>query len=146
LSDQLNVLRKALSALRLKLLDSQWQGWSVRYRLRYRRGHEADVTASHAVYHLRRCPRFRDEAALGVLHELAGQAGGRCLDTEYAAPMARYRFVCREAWWALPVGHLREQRSKARMGMPQRASMSCHTEHAHAGTLVRPVSLHQHDD
>lgn len=92
--DQITILRRALSALNLKLLDTQWEGWNARYRFRCRRKHEASVTANHAVYSLLMCPGCRNEALLAAIHELARRRGGRCLDTEYAGRTVRYRFVC----------------------------------------------------
>lgn len=94
-TDQLKRLREALKPYGLKLLESQWKGLHEQYAFRCRKGHELTRTGICLFDRLTACPACDDEA-LQRLHQIARDAGGRCLSEQYAGRSARYRFVCNE--------------------------------------------------
>lgn len=95
-TDQLKRLGEALKPYGLKLLASQWKGWNEPYAFRCRKGHELTRTGICLFYRLVACPACRDHEALQRIHQIARDAGGRCLSEQYAGRAARYRFVCNE--------------------------------------------------
>lgn len=103
--DHLERLREALKPYGLKLLEPKWQGWHAQYAVRCKKGHELTRTGSHLLHKLPYCPGCREDEALQRIHQVARDAGGRCLSEQYAGGDARYRFVCRE-------GHLFEKTAK----------------------------------
>ncbi|MDP9587291.1 UNVERIFIED_ORG: hypothetical protein J2791_006625 [Burkholderia contaminans] len=93
--DQLKRMREALRPYGLKLLESEWRGWNAQYRFRCRKGHESSRCGSYLFYTMVQCPACRVDEVLRQIHQLARQAGGRCLSEQYAGRGSPLQFVCK---------------------------------------------------
>ena len=93
--DQLKRMREALRPYGLKLLESEWKGWHAQYRFRCRKGHESSRCGSYLFYTMVQCPACRVDGVLRQIHQLARQAGGRCLSEQYAGRGTPLQFVCK---------------------------------------------------
>lgn len=82
------------------LMDHEWRGWSHSYRFLCGRGHESSLqgeTLARRVDGHRGqlvCRQCWIDRTMVRIHDIASEAGGVCLTTEYGGLDSHYHFVC----------------------------------------------------
>jgi len=93
-------VRGYLAAAGFTLMAREWRGVSNQYRFRCTDKHVSSMSGASFMLRVRGrggpliCRQCWIKQTLTRIHDVAHQAGGRCLSKRYRGKQANYRFVC----------------------------------------------------